>query len=59
MNIITEAKNDGLKTNVDGIEITPDNVESLLNGIASGKINYKKINAQQITNHFSLIKSWK
>ena len=45
MNIITEAKNDGLKTNVDGIEITPDNVESLLNGIAGGKINYKKINA--------------
>ena len=36
---VTEAKNDGFITNVDGREITLDNAESLLKGIASGKIN--------------------
>ena len=39
LNIITKAKSDGLKTDVDGREITLDNTESLLKGIASGKIN--------------------
>ena len=39
LSTITEAKNDGLKTNVDGREIALDNAESLLKGIASGKIN--------------------
>ena len=39
LNVITKAKNYGLKTNVDGREITLDNAESLLKGIASGKIN--------------------
>ena len=45
MSTITKAKNDGLKTNVDGREITLDNAESLLKGRASRKINeseYKK-----------------
>ena len=39
LSTITEAKNDGLKTNVDGREIALDNAESLLKGIASWKIN--------------------
>ena len=34
---ITKAKNDGLKTDVDGREITPDNAESLLKSIVSKK----------------------
>ena len=39
LHIITKAKNHGLNTNVVGREITLDNAESLLKGIASGKIN--------------------
>ena len=39
LNIITKAKNNGLKTNVDGREITLDNAESLLKGIVSKKMN--------------------
>ena len=39
MRTITKAKNDWLKTNVDGREITLDNAESLLKGAASRKIN--------------------
>ena len=39
LNIITNAKSDGLKTNVDGRQITLDNTESLLKDITSGKIN--------------------
>ena len=39
LSTITEAKNDGLKTNVDGREIALDNAESLLKVIASRKIN--------------------
>ena len=39
LNIITKVKNDGLRTNVDGREITLNNVESLLKCLASGKIN--------------------
>ena len=35
--IITEAKNDELKTNVDEKEITLDNAESLVRDILSGK----------------------
>ena len=38
LSTITEAKNDGLKTNVDGREIALDNAESLLKDIASRKI---------------------
>ena len=37
LSTITKAKNDGLKTNVDGREITLDNAESLLKGIVSKK----------------------
>ena len=37
--IITEAKNNGLKVNVDGEEITPDKAESLLKDISSKKMN--------------------
>ena len=39
LNIITKVKNDGLRTNEDGREITLNNVESLLKCLASGKIN--------------------
>ena len=39
LSTITKAKEDGLKTNVDGGEITLDSAESLLKGIASKKMN--------------------
>ena len=39
LNTVTKAKNNGLKINVDGREITLDKVESLLKGVGSGKIN--------------------
>ena len=39
LSIVTEAKKNGFKTNVDGREITLDNAESLLKGIGSGKID--------------------
>ena len=39
LNTITEAKNNGLKTNTDGEEITLDKVENLLKGVGSGKID--------------------
>ena len=39
LSIITKAKNDGLKTNVDVKEITLDNAGSLLKSIASAKIS--------------------
>ena len=42
LNKTTEAKNNGLKTNVDGDEITLDKAESLLKDISSGKINGHK-----------------
>ena len=42
LSIITKAKNDGLKTNVDVKEITLDNAESLLKSITSAKINSSK-----------------
>ena len=38
LSIITKVKNNRLKSNVDGKEITLDNAESLLKGIASEKI---------------------
>ena len=37
LSTITKVKNDGLKTNVHGREITLDNAESLLKDIASGR----------------------
>ena len=39
LSIATEAKNNGLKTNVDGREITLDNIESLLQDVGSGEID--------------------
>ena len=39
LSIITEAKNNGLKANVDGEEITLDKAESLLKEISSKKMN--------------------
>ena len=39
LSIITEAKNNGLKTTVDGREITLDNAESLVKDAGSGKID--------------------
>ena len=36
---VTEAKNDGLKSNLDGREITLDNTENLLRDLGSGKID--------------------
>ena len=42
LSTVTEAKNNGFKTNVDGREITLDNAESLLKGIGSGKINKRE-----------------
>ena len=43
MNRITKAENDGLKSGVDGRAIKLDNAESLLKGIASGKITWSKV----------------
>ena len=43
MRTINKAKNDWLKTNVDGREITLDNAESLLKGIARRKINKNQL----------------
>ena len=39
LSIITKAKNNGLKGNVDGEEITIDEAENLLKGISSKKTN--------------------
>ena len=39
LSTVTEAKNNGLKINVDRREITLDKTESLLKGVDSGKIN--------------------
>ena len=39
LNIITKVKNDEFRTNVDGREVTLNNIESLLKCLASGKIN--------------------
>ena len=36
---VTKAKNEGLKTNVDGIEITLDNTENLLKELGNGILN--------------------
>ena len=37
LNTVTKAKNNGLKVNVDGREISPDKVKSLLKDVGSGK----------------------
>ena len=42
LSTVTETKNNGFKTNVDGTEIALDNAESLLKGIGSGKINKRE-----------------
>ena len=42
LSTVTEAKNNGFKTNVDGREITLDNAESLLKSIGSGKIDRRE-----------------
>ena len=42
LSTITEAKNNRLKTNVDGREITLGNVEIVLKGIGSGKIDKRE-----------------
>ena len=39
LSTVTEAKNNGLKINVDGREITLDNEECLVKDIGSGKID--------------------
>ena len=42
LSTVTEAKNNRLKINVDGREITLDNVESLLKDKGSGKIDKRE-----------------
>ena len=42
LSTVTEAKNNGLKTNVDGREIKLDNDESLVKDIGSGKIDKRE-----------------
>ena len=42
LNIITETKNNGLKTDVDGREITLDNAESLVKDVSSGKTDKRE-----------------
>ena len=39
LSTVTEAKNNRLRTNVDGREITLDNIESLLKDVSTGKID--------------------
>ena len=39
LSTVTKAKNNGLKINADGREVTLDNTESLLKSVGSGKIN--------------------
>ena len=42
LSTITEAKNNQLKTDVDGEEITPDKAKNLLEDIGSGKLNKRE-----------------
>ena len=42
LSTVTEAKNNGFKTNVNGREITLDNAENLLKDTGSGKINKRE-----------------
>ena len=42
MSIVTEAKNNKLKTNTNKKEFTLDNAESLLKGLINGKIDGSK-----------------
>ena len=39
---VTEAKNNGLKINADGREITLDDAESLVKGVGNGKIDERE-----------------
>ena len=39
LSTVTKAKNEGLRTNVDGREITLDNTESLLKDLGNGILN--------------------
>ena len=39
LSTVTKAENDGLKTNVDGREITVDKTKSLLKDLGNGKID--------------------
>ena len=43
LSIVTKAKTEGLRVNIDGREITLDNTERLLKDTASGKINNSEI----------------
>ena len=40
---VTEAKNNGLKINADGREITLDNKESLVKSVGSGKVDKREL----------------
>ena len=42
MKTVTEPKNNGFKTNVDGREIVLDNTESFLKGTGNGKIDKRE-----------------
>ena len=42
LSTVTEAKDNGLKINADGREITLDNVESLVKGVGSGKVDKRE-----------------
>ena len=55
LSIITEAKNNGLKVNADGEEITLHKAESLLKDISSKKINKNEF----IKRHNDIIKNVK
>ena len=39
LSTVTKAKNEGLRTNVDGREVTLDNAESLLKDLGKGKLD--------------------
>ena len=43
LSTVTEAKNNGLEINADGREITLDNVESLVKGEGSGKVDKREL----------------
>ena len=42
LSTVTEAKDNGLKINADGREITLDNVESLVKGVGSEKVDNRE-----------------
>ena len=57
LSTVTEAKNNGFKTNVDGREITLDNAESLLKGVGSEKIDKCEKDVEKILNRSMLTRS--